>query len=134
MEPIDSTQKKIIQVSMLDIIRPSRRFSQEFDLFTWLECRHANKWAYTSAYSLVTEERKVARVLHPAHRKASPRLQLPQLLVLPCTVKSSSSSPRTTTGSFLAFASSDSSSSFNPHVQSLHAFRRFPGAGAHSMG
>src|SRR6202035_4067385 len=74
------------------------------------------------------------RDIHPAHRNASPNPQLPQLLDFPCTVKSNSSSPRTTTGNFLALASSVSSNSLSPHVQSLHAFLRFPGAGAHSGG
>jgi hypothetical protein len=72
--------------------------------------------------------------VHPAHLKASPKEQLPQLL-FPCTVKSNSSSPKTTTGNLLlADAFSDSSNSLRPHVQSLHAFRRFPGDGAHSGG
>ena len=46
-------------------------------------------------------------------------------------VTSSSSSLSTTTGNLLAAAFSTSSNSFNPHVQSLHAFRHFPGEGAH---
>ena len=78
---------------------------------------------------------------HPSHRKASPSAQFPQLPTLPCTVKSTSSS-RSSAPNFIVLsalsasvrfaASSASSCSFIPQVQSLQARRRLPALGRHS--
>jgi len=76
----------------------------------------------------------------PSQRKASPRLQFPHEPTLPRTVKSTSarsSAPSLRVWSCAsAFtrvtASSAAIFSARPHVQSLHARRRFPTRGAHS--
>jgi hypothetical protein len=77
---------------------------------------------------------------HPSHLKASPSAQFPQLPTLPWTVKSTSvrsSAPSFNVSSAWSAvarfaASSASSFSFIPQVQSLQARRRFPALGRHS--
>ena len=75
---------------------------------------------------------------HPSHRNASPNAQFPHEPTLPCTVKSTSA--RSSAFSFASAwsalerlaASSASSFSARPQVQSLHARLRLPVLGRHS--
>jgi hypothetical protein len=77
---------------------------------------------------------KEGSFVHPSQRKASPSPQLPQLLLFPWTVKSSSSEVSVTAGNLLENSLSAFSCSLRPHVQFLHALRRFPARGTHSAG